>query len=129
MPCVQTAALVTFSVDDSPFHRSAVCMHVEDRKKNTDPTSGSIQHFGFLNLDNVRDCSIRRCYNGIRVGRDSPFWVAEKRNRVNEEQQNQQEKPKRNEVTRDPEKDQPSKDPSCFEQSLKSHRWPAFSEG
>ncbi len=85
MPRIETKAFVTLPIDDAAIHWSAVSVHIEDGKKNPNTPRACIEHFGFVDLDNVRDGPISRSQNRIGVRRRNSFRIAEKRNRVNEE--------------------------------------------
>ena len=57
------------AINDPAVDRSAVGVHVENRKKNSDPTHCRVQNFGFFHFDNVGNGSIGRGHHRLRIRR------------------------------------------------------------
>src|SRR4029077_13567149 len=86
------------------------------------------QHFLFIQLYDVHDCTIRSGDDYVRIYGRGAFGITEKRDSAQTEQHKEPECPCREQSENDREQRKKSQNPACFPEGLEAHKRSLFSE-
>ncbi len=81
------------AVDDTPIHRRAIGMHVEDRQEDPDAKHFHFQNLGLLDFANIFDDAVGCRDHRVRISWNFSIWIAKKEKRVEDQEQKKQGQP------------------------------------